>query len=348
MLYRHKENPLIKPEAVTPSRKEYRVKGVFNPGAVYFKGELILLLRVSEGCEERKGFASVPYYQFEGGKGHIETLNVKLDDPDLQLKDTRGVVYRGKDYLSTISHIRLARSKDGVHFRIDNAPFIYPSNESESFGIEDARAVAIGDAIYITYTVISPDGYATALATTKDFLHVERKGIILPPLNKDACIFPEKVNGKFCALHRPLNIEFGKPSIWYAESPDLIHWGNHCCIIRPRQTHYEQKKVGAGPSPIKTPDGWLEIYHGKGENDIYSLFLLLLDLERPWKVLKRGEQPILEPVEAYEKEGFVPNVTFCNGLIEKEGGKLLLYYGSCDETVCMAETTVEELLKTLK
>ena len=172
----------------------------------------------------------------------------------------RDVVYKGKDYLSTLSHIRIARSKDGINFTVDDNPFIYPCSSSESFGTEDARISRIDDIYYITYTAVSSDGWATALATTRDFKTMERKGIIFPPPNKDVSIFPEKINGKYLALHRPHNEGFGKPSIWYSESPDLLHWGSHKCLIRPRDTRWEEQKIGGGLHRSKqTKDGWRSI-----------------------------------------------------------------------------------------
>ncbi|MCK4627600.1 MAG: glycoside hydrolase family 130 protein [Sedimentisphaerales bacterium] len=347
MIQRNPANPIIKPEDTRPSHNRYRVRGTFNPGAVKFGDETILLLRVSEDCLPREGYVAVPYYRFEAGKGFAEILEVKMDDPDVQLKDTRGVVHKGKDYLSTISHIRLARSRDGIHFTVDDKPFIYPCNESECFGVEDARVTKIDDLYYINYTVVSGDGFATALATTQDFINIEQKGIIFAPQNKDVSIFPEKVNGKYCALHRPNNEGFGLPSIWYSESPDLIHWGNHKCILRPRNMIWEEMKIGGGAAPIKTSEGWLEIYHGKGRDQMYSLFPVLLDLEDPSVVLKRAKEPILFPIESYETEGFFPNVVFSNGIIHEDNGRILIYYGACDETVCLAETSIDMLLSIL-
>ncbi len=344
---RHPLNPIIKPEMVIPSREGYRVKGAFNPGACEYKGEIILLLRVAEDCVPKEGFTSVPYYHFENGMGTAQILEKPLDDPDVMLKDTRGVVFKGQDYLSTASHIRIARSKDGVNFAVDEAPFIYPCNESESYGIEDCRVTKIEDLYYLTYTAVSPDGWATALATTKDFQRIERKGLIFPPPNKDISIFPEKVSGKYCALHRPHNQGFGKPSIWYAESEDLLHWGNNKCLLRPRDNQWENVKIGGGAAPIKTAEGWLEIYHGKGSDEKYSLFLLLLDLKEPWKILRRGDKPFVSPEEIYETRGFFPNVVFSNGLILRKNGDVLLYYGACDETTCLIESTVKELLNSL-
>ncbi len=148
-------------------------------------------------------------------------------------------------------------------------------------------------------------------------------------------------------MSRPHNQGFGRPSIWISESLDLLHWSNHKCLISPRDTFWEQQKIGGGAAPVKTSEGWLEIYHGKGKDQIYSLFLLLLDLDDPSVVIKRGEKPVLFPEESYEKQGFFPNVIFSNGLIQKDDGKLLIYYEACDENVCVAETSIDELLNTI-
>jgi predicted GH43/DUF377 family glycosyl hydrolase len=209
--------------------------------------------------------------------------------------------------------------------------------------VEDARVTFVDGRYYINYTAVSRGSWATALAVTDDFESIERKGLIFHPENKDVAIFPEKVKGKYIALHRPNNSGFGKPSIWYSESPDLFHWGNHKCIVRPRDNKWESQKIGGGAPPIKTPEGWLIIYHGKGDDSVYSLFCLLLDLEEPYEVVKRASTPLLTPTEPYETEGFFPNVVFSNGIAEKDG-KIYVYYGASDETVCVAITDVDGLL----
>lgn len=343
MLNRHDANPLIEPESIKPSKEGYRVKGVFNAGACEFNNEIILLVRVAEDCISSKDYITMSYYKFEADKGDLKILKIRKDDPSLKLKDTRGVIYKEQNYLSTLSHIRIARSYDDINFTIDDKPFIYPCNADEEFGVEDARISKINNTYYITYTAISRDGWKTALVTTTDFLNFEYKGIIFPPLNKDVSFFPEKINGKYCALHRPYNHDRGKPSIWYSESKDLIYWGNHKCLIRPRNTCWEEQKIGGGAASIKTSEGWLQIYHGKGQ-DKYSLFLLLLELNDPSIVLKRGKEPILVPKKAYEIKGFVPNVIFSNGVIVKPDGSVNIYYGACDETVCLAKSSIDELL----
>jgi predicted GH43/DUF377 family glycosyl hydrolase len=346
-MQRHLANPIVTPDMVRPSNPDFRVRGAFNPGATVFGGEILLLLRVAEDVPAASGRIRVPIVDFETGRGVARLLDVAVDHPDVELKDTRGVVYRGRDYLSTLSHLRLARSRDGVSFTVDPEPFLFPADESERFGVEDARITRLGDTYWINYTVVSNDGWATALASTHDFKTVTRHGIIFPPQNKDVSIFPEPVNGRFCALHRPNNAGFGKPSIWYAESADLVHWGAHRCLLRPRDTIYEEQKIGGGAPCVKTPYGWLQVYHGKGRGQRYSLFTLLLDLERPWQILKQATTPCLVPEAPYETSGFFPGVVFTNGLVARDDGRVLLYYGVADQATCLVETSLDELLATL-
>ncbi len=347
MLYRCSKNPLITPKMINPSTKGLQVVGAFNPAATQYKNEIILIIRVAEKTVKKNGLISVPYFKFTEGKNEMAILNITENDPYLRLKDTRGVFYKGKDYLSSLSHLRLARSNDGINFIVDEKPFILPFDQSESFGIEDARISQIGNDYYINYTIVSSDGYATFLSKTQDFKQIKRLGIIFPPLNKDVCIFEEKINNKYIALHRPDNHGFGLPSIWYAESPDLIHWGNHKCLLRPNGNKWESQKIGAGAPPIKTKYGWLVIYHAKGNNNIYSLNLMLLDLKHPNKIVALSKKPFMLPETDYEKEGFFGNVVFTNGHIVFPSGKIYIYYGTSDEYTCMAQTSINDLLNLL-
>lgn len=343
MIAKHQENPLIQPADVKPSMQEYEVLGAFNPGATIYGDEILLLLRVAERVRQVEGRVRAPVYRFEEDRAKPEVMEFDSEDPQVILRDTRGVSYRGREYLSTISHIRLARSHDGVRFSVEEDPFIYPMNPSEEYGVEDARVTFIDGAYYINYTAVSRGSWATALAKTVDFETIERLGLIFHPENKDVAIFPEKVGGKYLALHRPNNSGFGRPTIWYAESPDLLHWGNHRLLIHPRDNVWESMKIGGGAPPIKTPEGWLVIYHGKGDESRYSLFSLLLDLEDPSKVIHRAEDPLLYPTEDYETAGFFGNVVFSNGLIERDG-KLFVYYGAADESACLAVAHVDAIL----
>jgi predicted GH43/DUF377 family glycosyl hydrolase len=343
MASKSEANPLISPDQIKPSMQGYEVLGAFNPGAIRFGDEILLLLRVAERAIQSEGFVRAPYYSFDGETPQPSILELKLSDPEVELRDTRGVAYRGREYLSTMSHIRIARSKDGIHFEVDEKPFIFPGSVAEEYGVEDARVTAIEGRFAINYTGVSRDSWATALAFTEDFVHLKRKGFIFHPENKDVAIFPEKIGGKYVALHRPNNSGFGKASIWYSESPDLLHWGNHQVLIRPRENRWESTKIGGGAPPLKTPEGWLVIYHGKGDQSVYSLFCLLLDLDQPAKVLKRAETPLLTPSEPYETEGFFPNVVFSNGIVELDG-QIYIYYGAADESACVAIADRNELL----
>jgi len=349
MIKRYSNNPVIDSSMVKPSIDGYNILGVFNPGATIYNNQIILLMRIPENCVKEQGFINIPYYEFKDNIGKAKIRKIPDSDPEVKLKDTRSIIYKGIEYPSTVSHLRIARSDDGINFKIDEKPFIYPCIESESLGVEDARISKIDDTYYINYTGVSGDGFVTLLATTKDFKNIERKGIIFYPLTKDVAIFEEKINGKYIALYRPHNQWFGPPSIWYAESPDLIHWGKHKCIMRPNGSKWENVKIGAGAAPIKTEQGWLVIYHGVGDNGIpgtetYSLNIALLDLNEPSKVIKRSKNPILFPKEQYEKNGFVKNVVFTCGTVEKDG-QLLIYYGGADTVIGVAYANIKDILK---
>lgn len=344
-------NPLIRPRNVKPSNPAFRVRGAFNPGATVLphadgSDEIVLLLRVAEDVPTDDGRIAVPTVRMDGDRGVPDVIEVGVNDAGVELRDTRGVVIDGVEYLSTMSHLRLARSTDGENFIVDDEPFIFPSHTSERYGVEDARITAFDDGHYvINYTAVSPDGWATALASTRDFESVERHWLIFHPQNKDVAIFPSRLAGKFAALHRPNNA-LGKASIWYAESPDLVHWGNHTCVMRPRENDWEAVKIGGGAPPILTDDGWLHIYHAKGVNDVYSLWAVLLDAERPWIVRAQGTQPLMIPDATYETDGFFGGVVFTNGMVQ-QGDDLLVYYGAADESTALARTSLQSVMANL-
>ena len=347
MLLRHPENPLIRAEDVPPTSKEYRVLGAFNPAAAEYKGEVLLLLRVAESCIPEKGYFSVLYYDVSEDAARPEVLRFKKNDPHVSQRDSRFVTYKGIDYLSSLSHLRLARSRDGVHFKVDKSPFIYPTLESEAFGVEDARICLMGDEFWINYTAVSKDGFCTILALTRDFISLEKKGIIYPPMNKDVALFSEPCGGKYYCLHRPDNNGFGRPSIWIGSSPDLLHWGDNKCLLRPDNSPRESMKIGGGAPPVITDEGWLCVYHGQGDNGTYTLNTLLLDRDNPEKIIGRGKSALLKPEESYETGGFFSNVVFTNGMLVREdkGVKTAwIYYGAGDDSVCLARAPLDDLV----
>ena len=163
--------------------------GAFNPAACIVNDEVLLLLRVAEAPTAEKGFITVPLIDDQDG---VPTLTVKrFPEPD-EPYDPRVVTLQGKVYLTSLSHLRLARSHDGIHFTIDEKPFLFPARMDESYGIEDARITFLEGKYWITYTAVSEHGPGVGLAVTTDFKTVERVGLILPPPNKDVALFPQK------------------------------------------------------------------------------------------------------------------------------------------------------------
>ncbi len=339
------ENPIIEPKDVKPSRAGFEVVGVFNTAVARFADEVLLLLRVAErpvGGEPNTALAAI----YDTAKGEIVLKEFSRRDSDNDFSDPRLIISRGSTYLSSISHLRLARSRDGVHFEIDAAAALAGSNEYESFGLEDPRITFIEGKYYIQYVAVSPNGVTTCLAATRDFEHFERLGVIFCPENKDVAIFPHKINGKYYALHRPVSPLFANSDIWIAESDDLICWGNHRYLMGPNAGNWDELKVGAGAVPFETEHGWLEIYHGADRANRYCLGAVLLDGNKPWKVIARSNKPILEPQASYETEGFFGNVVFTCGLLF-EDNILKIYYGVADTAVCYAEIELRDVIAAL-
>lgn len=342
---RYTGNPIIRPSDLTPAIDGMEITCLLNPGVFRMKNRTWLLLRVAERPKQVEGKISFPVYNKEG---IIEVLSFDIGDPHLDASDPRVIKYKGQNYLTTLSYFRLVYSVDDCSFREDpDYPPIFGNGELESFGIEDCRVATMGDGYFLTFTMVSPLAVGVGLIQTEDFKKYHRKGMIFPPHNKDCAIFEEKINGKYYALHRPSSPELGGNYIWIAESPDRIHWGNHKCIAVTREGVWDSVRVGAGAAPIKTDDGWLEIYHGANDKHRYCLGALLLDLNDPSRVLARSDNPIMEPIAEYERNGFLGNVVFTNGHYI-EGDRIRVFYGASDEVVCRADFSIKEILQSLK
>ncbi len=340
---RFPQNPILAPLHLPPSRVGLEIACLLNPGVFTFKGKIWLLIRVAERPKQSPGIISFPILTQAG----IEILAVAENDPQLNATDPRVINYKGADYLTTLSHLRLVCSDDGIHFdEPEGYPFLQGEGKDETFGIEDCRVTFIGNTYYLTYTSVSAHGVGVGLRTTTDWKNFQHHGMIIPPHNKDCALFEERINGKFYALHRPSSVALGGNYIWLAESPDGIHWGKHQCIIKTRANLWDSARVGAGAAPIKTAAGWLEIYHGANEKHQYALGAFLMDLQDPSTVLARTEAPIMVPREDYELHGFFGEVVFTNGHLIN-GDELTVYYGAADEFVCGAKFSVEEILSKL-
>ncbi|RYL87800.1 glycosidase [Sporolactobacillus sp. THM19-2] len=347
---RYIENPLIQPEDVKPIHPGFEVIGAFNAGIASFHGETLLLLRVAER-PVREDPSKVPSPYYDEVKRKVVVKNYDLQDPELNFEDSRTIRLRKNTDrfvgLTSLSYLRLARSRDGRHFTVDDQPFIYPCNRYQTFGIEDPRITQMGDTYAIYFSAVSAYGIGVGLVTTKDFKHYDDRGLIFLPECKDVVIFPEKIKGKYYALNRPSPKSVGSLDIWLSESDNLQCWGNHRHLMGTRANKWDAARIGGGAVPILTQDGWLEIYHGMSPGGRYCLGGVLLDRDDPSKILARSEHPILEPEANYERNGFFGDVVFtCGGITE--GDTLHLYYGVADRSMAAADLSIHEILSDLE
>jgi predicted GH43/DUF377 family glycosyl hydrolase len=269
----------------------------------------------------------------------------------VQMGDYTLLLLRVED-LEGRSHFTVARSRDGeIGWQVEETPLMRPGDPAhpeEAYGCEDPRISWLDELnqYVIAYTAYSGLGAGVALATTTDFRSVERLGLMLAPNNKDAAVFPRRIGGKWWMLHRPM--AGGQEHIWLTESPDLRYWGQPRILLEERGgPWWDGAKIGAGPPPIETPEGWLLIYHGVkmvAERPTYRMGLALLDLEEPYKVRGRVPYWVLGPMEPYEMSGDVPNVVFANGAVVR-GEDLWLYYGAADTAVCVANAPLDALVE---
>lgn len=348
-IYRYEENPIITPADVTPYHPDFEVIGAFNAGIAQYNGEVLMLLRVAERpVSEDPQIVKAPIYNPKTQE--LQLIELRTDDERYDFSDPRVIRERSSSsafaYLTSISYIRIARSKDGHHFTLDEKPFVYPSNEQETFGIEDPRVTQIGDMYYVYFSVISPVGIGESMVSTKDFVNFEHHGMIFCPENKDVIIFPEKINGKYYALHRPTTKSIGNPEIWIAESNNLLYWGNHKHLMGLRKGMWDGGRIGGGAVPFKTDKGWLELYHGATLDHRYCMGAVLLDLNDPTIIIARSDKPIMEPDADYEKKGFFGDVVFSCGVLV-EGDIVKMYYGVADTSMACAELSLQEILDSL-
>ncbi len=345
-ILRSEKNPIIGPDDIEPSDPSFKVAGVFNCGVTRFKEEVILLMRVAETpINNNPKKLLVSWFDDSIGKFSVKELNKADDSTDIS--DPRMIKTPEGNYLTSISHFRIARCKNGIDFEVDKNPAMLPENIYERFGIEDPRITRIAGKYYISYSAISDiTGITTCLASTDDFIRFVRHSVIFSPDNKDVVIFPEKIGGRYYALNRPSSSEFGLRGVWISESPDLICWGNHNWLMGPREGYWDSGRIGGGAVPFRIEEGWLEIYHGATKDNRYCLGAVLLDSEEPFRIIAKSEKPIMKPQADYELNGYFGNVVFtCGVLFEKD--RVKIYYGAADTYIAYAETKLEDILNSL-
>jgi len=351
---------LLTPGEFTPTDLRFEVIGVFNPGAIHCRDEIILLVRVAEGVtEKRNGFVGSPRSICKNSAINYEIDWLETETGGGSSDYRKPKLKIGGQRLSFISHLELVKlTADGKKVKsIEKHPQLFGINENEEFGIEDPRITKIEDTYYITYVAVSRHmGVNTSLMSTSDFKQFQRHGIIFCWENKDVVLFPEKVNGYFHAFHRPVgNIKLSKLAIQHASSPDLLHWGNHQLVLQAGSSEFASGRIGAGPPPIKTEKGWLTIYHGvryRNSDDpfgIYTAGVLLTALDAPWKVLAHSKKPFFVADESFEKDGYVQDVVFPTGIVshESDPDQIQVFYGCSDSNVAMKKISITALLNSL-
>ncbi|PTY06209.1 glycosidase [Opitutaceae bacterium EW11] len=247
----------------------------------------------------------------------------------------------------------VGRSPDGLKWDFETNPLQFVGGDKEIFtrGGYDPRVVKIDDKYYVTWCN-NYHGATIGMAWTTDFKEFHLMENAFLPFNRNGVLFPRKVNGYYLMLSRPsdnAHTPFGE--IYLSQSPDLEFWGRHRHVLR-GNTGWDWLKIGPGPMPIETSEGWLMLYHGVVNTCtgyVYRAGVALLDLEQPWKVKANAKAYVLTPSEPYEMVGDVPNVVFpCAALADAKTGRMAIYYGAADTVVGLGFTTVDTLLQHIK
>ncbi|MBE6749319.1 MAG: glycosidase [Ruminococcaceae bacterium] len=234
-------------------------------------------------------------------------------------------------------------SKDGIHWKL---------NDEKIFRGYDPRLCEIDGKYYLSWVCHTDRGTSIGIAVTEDFITWDRKENAVLPVSRNGVLFPRKINNEYMIFTRPCDkghTPYG--DIFLSHSPDLTYWGKHRFVIKP-ENNWEMTKVGAGPTPIETDEGWLCFYHGvitSCNGFTYSMGAMITDINEPWKVLHRADCYLLSPRENYEFVGDVPNVVFpCAALADGDTGRIAVYYGGADTVVGLAFTTVDEVVSFIK
>ncbi|MFH1501111.1 MAG: hypothetical protein ABIE22_04175 [archaeon] len=366
---------LFRPEDVKPTSDDFKVLGVFNPGAMRLKsGEVLLYVRIWEKL--KKDFDGKFYYSPRCvGKKELE---IKLDPIKKNLVRRRGdldfLFKDGTKRLNYISHLRrVLLDKDGLSIReVEQTPSFFGLEDDGEFGIEDPRIIKIGKKYIMTYVSLSMQGgISTSYAVSSDCMNWKRKGIIFEQQNKDVILYPEKINRKYVAVHRPEgNFSFTHPHMWICYSDDLEAWENPSSLNIAKRGNWDSGRVGAGPPPIKTRRGWLLLYHGVVETkdrkykkafidyakrmleskfiDGYYVGAALFDLKNPEKLIAKSPFPVLYPMMRYEKSVFDHRkIIFPSGLVQ-DGKDVIVYSGGGDGVVSAKKMALEEIMRQLK
>ena len=311
--------------------------------------------------EEDNTGGKEPVWRYSGnpiiGRDGNKISNSVFNSAVVRFEDGFAGVFRC-DSRSISMDIFVGKSKDGINWEIEDEPIKFEGADEEILKREyryDPRVCFIEDRYYVTWC----NGYhgpTIGVAYTFDFKKFVQLENAFLPFNRNGVLFPRKINGLYMMLNRPSDnghTPFG--DIFISQSKDMEFWGRHRHVmgtIKDDVSAWQSTKIGPGPIPIETDEGWLMIYHGvinTCNGFVYRMGAALLDLNEPWKVIARSKNYIMAPWEQYECMGEVPNVVFpCAALHDKESGKIAIYYGCADTVTGLAFTTVERLLDYVK
>jgi beta-1,2-mannosidase len=258
------------------------------------------------------------------------------------------MLYRAQDKQGT-SRLGYAESADGIHFTRRDEPVLSPTESYEkNGGVEDPRLVQFGDTYYLTYTGYNKTDAQLCLATSKDLLHWQRKGVIIPAnqgnwnvkWTKSGAIVPQKINGKYWMYFLGTSTD-SKDQGGLAYSEDLMHWteATKTPVLPVRPGQFDSRVAEPGPAPIFTQNGIVLVYNGADDKLVYRTGVAIFDRKDPRKLLWRSDRPIFQPEKDWEKVGQVPNVVFVEGVV-KRGERNLFYYGAADKYIGVAEAPI--------
>src|SRR5436309_2925915 len=260
------------------------------------------------------------------------------------------MLYRAQDAAGT-SRLGYAESKDGVHFTRHPEPVLAPEADYEKDGgVEDPRLQKFGDMYYLTYTGYNKKDAQLCLAASRDLIHWERKGVILPAYKgnwnigwtKSGAIVLGKIQGKYWMYFLGTSAD-KTDQMGLAYSTDLIHWteATQTPVLPRRPGQFDSRVVEPGPPPIITKDGIVLIYNAADDKLVYRTAVAVFDPHDPSKLLSRTEKPIFAPEKEREKVGQVPNVVFVEGMVRQDS-RYLFYYGAADKYVGVAEARAKD------
>jgi beta-1,4-mannooligosaccharide/beta-1,4-mannosyl-N-acetylglucosamine phosphorylase len=292
------------------------------------------------------------------GPGHVPRANSIFNSAVVPFGDGFAGVFRVDDR-SRVMNLHAGRSGDGLDWAIDPDPIRFVAADGRVPEIQetflyayDPRVTWLEDRFYVTWC----NGYhgpTIGIAYTHDFETFVQLDNAFLPFNRNGVLFPRRIGDAYAMLSRPSDdghTPFG--DIYYSESPDLVHWGRHRHVMGTVPLSWQSTKIGAGPTPIETDEGWLLLYHGvltSCNGFVYALGAALLDLDEPWKVVARGRDYLLAPEAGYERVGDVPNVVFpCAALVDRDLDRLTVYYGGADTVVCLAHGHLSEVLASIR